>query len=114
MSQKSRKPLQPPPLDEHGLCGVHNAAIYQCPYIFSLQAFTEVANCSIMHYNGARAGPNLDCGGGSSCLLLHATYIPLQLVLMLALFTSINWRQIHIHTQSIFTGGGGGSRLSGH
>ena len=41
------------------------------PYMFSLQALTEVANFGITHYNGFHAGPGLvDCGGGCSCLLL--------------------------------------------
>ena len=42
-------------------------------YMFSSQAFTEVANCGIMHYNSPRAGPGLvNCGGSCSRLfLLH-------------------------------------------
>ena len=50
--------------------------ISQCsntsPYMFSSQSCT---NCGIMHYNGARAGPDLvNCGCGSSrLLLLHSS-----------------------------------------
>ena len=58
------------------------------PYMFFLQAFTEVTNCGIMHYNAARAGP--DRLWWLLWLSVVACYIPLQLVLMLALFTSIN------------------------
>ena len=45
------------------------------PYMLSLQALTEVANLAsciiVASCIGTRAGPDLvDCGGGSSCLLL--------------------------------------------
>ena len=41
------------------------------PYMFSSQALTEVANCGIMHHNGAHAGPDkVNCGGSCSHLLL--------------------------------------------
>ena len=63
------QPLQLPPLEEHGHCGVHNAAIklYQCTlHVFLTSPYRSYTT----HYNGAHAGPDLvDCVNGCSCLL---------------------------------------------
>ena len=89
------KPLEPLPLDEHGHCGEQQLQYISAPYMFPLQSCTNVG---IMHHNSAHADPGrVDCGGGSSCLLLlhpSSTFFALMLVQMFApclCSLSISW-----------------------